>query len=216
MTGVNNSRARRGHLHLVRGIRGQSRSSANAWSRNSRCGGAPAARTYCRADPHPRVLNDTLTDDYRRWYPRLHPHRPPRPNRITFPRFVPLSDQAVILIRHHPPGLHTPRSPVGSFVATSGQNGGHQWAGFMAATGRNPWSLTRLFKPSCLPMRFELPQTGLLSLFGLSDHEDTPHRGSCPALVGLPRMSVRLSRPDGRVLVADLRRSDANTTDHSG
>jgi len=50
---------------------------------------------------------------------------------MTFPRFVPLSDQAVIPIRHHPPGSAQARSPVGSFVATSGQT--------VATSGQVSW-----------------------------------------------------------------------------
>ena len=42
-------------------------------------------------------------------------------------------------------------------------------------------------------------QTGLLSLLGLSDHEDTPHRRLLSGVGGSPGMSVRLSRPDERV-----------------
>jgi hypothetical protein len=65
------------------------RSSASAWSRNSRCGGAPAARTcYCRFAPgsqrHPRRRLPTLV-------PRLHPTPTGRTRPHNLPRFVPLS-----------------------------------------------------------------------------------------------------------------------------
>ena len=36
---------------------------------------------------------------------------------------------------------HAPGTTLGSFVATTGQNRGHQWAGFMAAGGQKPMSL---------------------------------------------------------------------------
>ena len=52
------------------------RSSANAWSRSSRCAGAPAARTSL-LQIRTRVLNDTLAEDYRRWYPDFT-HTPDR------------------------------------------------------------------------------------------------------------------------------------------
>jgi hypothetical protein len=59
---------RRNHLHLVRGIRGQPGDQQTHGQRSSRCDGAPAARTYS-LQIRTRVLNNTLADDYRRWYP---------------------------------------------------------------------------------------------------------------------------------------------------
>jgi len=40
----------------------------DAWSRNSRCDGAPRG-AHLLLQIRTRVLNDTLADDYRRWYP---------------------------------------------------------------------------------------------------------------------------------------------------
>jgi len=72
----------------------------------------------------------------------------------------------------------------------------------MAAIGQKTVALDtpllNLNRPA-FAMRFELPQTGLLSLLGQLDHEDTPHRRLLSGVGGLPRMSVRLSRPDERV-----------------
>ena len=41
-----------------------------------------------------------------------------------------------------PTWLCTAPKPGGQFRGHQWANGGHQWAGFMAATGRNPWPLT--------------------------------------------------------------------------
>ena len=66
------------------------RSSANAWSKSSRCAGAPRG-AHLLLQIRTRVLNDTLADDYRRWYPDFTHTPTGRTKPRSLPRFVPLS-----------------------------------------------------------------------------------------------------------------------------
>jgi hypothetical protein len=68
-----------------------------------------------------------------------------------------------------------------------------------------PVALDTALQPSCFAMRFEPPQTGLLSLLGLSDHEDTPHRRLVSG-IWWGFLACRCGSGQLKVPVADLRR----------
>ena len=59
-----------------------------------------------------RVLNDTLTDDYQRWYPDFnHTHTPTgRTKPRSLPRFVPLSREGPTWSRSTGSGIQPPAS----------------------------------------------------------------------------------------------------------